>query len=91
MALKNREIAREMEVIIDRLEEARSSAFLIADVSETDFQGSDLDDDMAMSGDIEGPEAALIIAENRIEELAQLMGEEIENLRKLLETIEEDL
>ena len=91
MALKRREIAREMEGIIDRLDEARSSALLIGDVSETGFQDADLYGDMAMAGDIEGPEAALLVAENRIDELAQLMGEEIENLRRLLDILEDDL
>jgi hypothetical protein len=91
MASIKKELAREMESIIDRLDDVRSSALLINDVDETDFQDADLNGDMAMGGDIEGPEAALLVAENRIEELAQSMGEEIENLRRLLEILEDDL
>lgn len=78
-----------MEGIIKRLDEARSDVLLTGDLSETDFQDSDIYADMAEG--IEGVDAALIVAENRIEEFAQLMGEEIENLRRLLETIEDDL
>lgn len=91
MASIKKELAREMEGIIDRLDEVRSSALLISDVDETDFQDADLNGDMTMGGDIEGPEAALLVAENRIDELAQSMGEEIENLRRLLEILEDDL
>jgi vacuolar-type H+-ATPase subunit I/STV1 len=89
MALKKMEMAREMEGIIDSLDEARNRALLIDDVSETDFQDSDIDSEMAE--EIEGTDAALLIAENRIDELAQVMGEEIENLRRLLEILEDDL
>jgi hypothetical protein len=89
MTLKKMDIAREMEGIIDRLDEARSSALLIGDVSETGFQDSDIDAEMAE--EIEGTDAALLVAENRIDELAQVMGEEIENLRRLLEILEDDL
>lgn len=89
MALKKEKIAREMECIIDRLDEARSSALLIGDVDETDFQNRDVDAEMAE--EIGGTDAALLVAENRIDELAQLMGEEIENLRRLLEILEDDL
>lgn len=88
MALKKLEMAREIEGVIDRLDEARRSALLIGDISETDFQDSDIDAEMAE--EIEGTDAALLIAENRIDELAQLMGEEIENLRRLLEVLEDD-
>jgi hypothetical protein len=88
MALKKLEMAREIEGVIDRLDEARRSALLIGDISETDFPDSDIDAEMAE--EIEGTDAALLIAENRIDELAQLMGEEIENLRRLLEVLEDD-
>lgn len=89
MPLERMELAREMEGIIDRLDEARRNALLIGDISDTDFQDSDIDAEMAE--EIEGTDAALFIAENRIDELAQVMGEEIENLRRLLETMEDDL
>jgi hypothetical protein len=89
MAVKKTELARELEGAIERLDEARSNALLTGDLSGTDFLDSDIDADMAEG--IEGVDAALIVAENRIEEFAQVMAEEIENLRRLLETIEDDL
>jgi hypothetical protein len=38
--------------------------------------------------EIDGIEAALLVAQSRIDELAQLLGEEIDNLRHLIEKIE---
>ena len=53
MALNKMELTKEMEGIIDRLEEARSNALVVGgDLSEMGFRGSDLDSDII--DDIEG-------------------------------------
>jgi len=89
VALNEKELAGELEGIIDRLEEARSKALMIRDLGEMDLQGSNLDADMAE--EIEGIEAALLVAESQIDEVEQVIGEEIDSLRSLLEGIEENL
>ena len=46
---------------------------------------------MEEADEIDGIEAALLVAESRIDELTQVMAEEIDNLRTLVENLEEDL
>jgi hypothetical protein len=89
VALNEKELAEEIEGIIDRLEEARSKTSMIRDLSEIDLQSSSLDSEIAE--DMEGMEAALLIAENKMDEVEQVIGEEIDNLRGILESIEENL
>lgn len=89
MALNEKELAGELEGIIDRLEEARSKTLMIRDLSEMDLQNTSLDSEIAE--EIEGMEAALLIAENKMDEVEQALGEEIDNLRIILESIEENL
>jgi len=88
MVLEKRELVSTLEGIIDRLEDATSNALMIDDINNTDFQDSDIDADTVE--EIEGMDAALLVAENRIIELVQLVGEETDNLKGLLETIEEN-
>jgi hypothetical protein len=87
--LNEKELAIEIEGIIERLEEARSKTLMIRDLSEMDLQTSSLDPEI--SEEIEGMEAALLIAENKMDEVEQVIGEEIDNLRGILESIEENL
>ena len=89
MALKEEVFAKALEGVIDRLDEARSNALLPRDTSSADFEGIDLDNDV--KGDTEEIEAAFFELENRIDELAQVMEEEIDNLRMVLESLEEDM
>lgn len=89
MALNEKELALEIEGIIDRLEEARSKTLMIRDLGEMDLQSSSLDSEI--DEEAEGMEAALLIAENKMDEVEQAIGEEIDNLRSILESIEEDL
>jgi GTP-binding protein EngB required for normal cell division len=89
VALNEKELAEEIEGIIDRLEEARSKTSMIRDLSEIDLPSSSLDSEIAE--EIEGMEAALLIAENKMDEVEQVIGEEIDNLRGILESIEENL
>jgi hypothetical protein len=89
VSLNEKELAREIEGIIERLEEARSKTLMILDLGEVDLQSSSMDSEI--SEEIEGMEAALLIAENKMDEVEQVIGEEIDNLRFILESIEENL
>jgi len=87
MALNNE--VRRLENIIERLEEARSNALLISDSFQEEFQITNLDTD-DMIEDIEGTEAALLVIVSWIDEVAQVLNEEIANLRDFSETLEEN-
>ena len=89
MALKEEVFAKALEGIIDRLDEARTNALIPRDTSSADFESIDVDNDM--KGDMEEIEAAFFELENRIDELAQVMEEEMDNLRMVLENLEEDI
>ena len=89
MALDAKELAVEIEGIIDRLEEARSKTIMIRDLDEMDLESSGLDSEI--DEEAEGMEAALLIAGNKMDEVEQAIGEEIDNLRSLLESIEEEI
>ncbi|NQT57070.1 MAG: hypothetical protein HQ551_12675 [Desulfobacteraceae bacterium] len=87
MALNNE--VRRLENIIERLEEARSNVLLISDSFQEEFQITNLDTD-DMIEDIEGTEAALLVIVSWIDEVAQVLNEEIANLRDFSETLEEN-
>jgi hypothetical protein len=87
MVLKQEVLAEVLEGIIDRLDEARSSALLSG--GSVDFESVELDPDI--SDDTDTIEAAVLEYESRMDELTQVLGEEIDNLRRLLENLEEDL
>ena len=88
MALNKK--AKRLENIIERLEGARSNALLIRDSSQVEFQLSDIDTDDIIEN-IEGTEAALLVIGSRIDEVAQVLDEEISNLRDFSETLEENV
>jgi hypothetical protein len=77
-----------LEEIIDRLDEARSDALITRDADSLDLEAIELDDDMSANAD--SIENAVLEYEGRIDELTQVLGEEIDNLRRLLENMEED-
>ena len=76
-----------LEEIIDRLDEARSDALITRDADSLDLEAIELDDDMSANAD--SIENAVLEYEGRIDELTQVLGEEIDNLRRLLENMEE--
>jgi hypothetical protein len=87
MTLKKEGLIRDLEESVNRLEQARNNTLGIHDSG-----GARLESIAAfaeVSADIDGIEAALLIAQSRIDELAQVLGEEIDNLRGLLEKIED--
>jgi len=89
MALKEEVLAKSLEGIIDRLDEARTTALLPRDTSSADFEDIDVNKDV--TGNTEEIEEAFFELESRIDELTQVMEEEIDNLRTVLENLEEDL
>ncbi|MFC1533516.1 hypothetical protein ACFL7M_09160 [Thermodesulfobacteriota bacterium] len=88
MTTKKDEIIKALEDSIIRLEEVFTSVALISDTDGIEIKG---DSPLDVADDIEGAEAALMIAESRIEEMTQVLGEAIENLRTLMEKIEEGM
>ena len=89
MSIKNSEILRVLSDSINSLEEMYANATLLPDSEGIGNRDDDLDSLLDEADDLEGAEAALMIAESRIEEITQVLGEEIENLRTLMEKIEE--
>lgn len=87
MVLKKNRISMELEGVISRLEDARDNAIELLGSRGVEFQSDDLDADVAH--DIEGAESAFLVAEQQIGGMTQVMSEEIDNLRSLLEGIEE--
>jgi hypothetical protein len=86
MGLNEKVIIKTLESTIDRLEEARASAYMIFDNSGIEFQGLDVE----MAEHIEGAEAAYAVLESRLNEIIHVIAEETDNLRNLLEDIEEN-
>jgi hypothetical protein len=89
MTSQQKVLANTLAGIIDRLDEARSSALQTRDLDDVGFEGGDLDSDM--SDDADRMEAAVLQYENKMYDLTQVLGEELDNLRGLLEALEEDM
>lgn len=89
MAISKKDLVRQLDGVINRLEDNVLERILSFDRDEADLQDEELDLGEEGSEEIEGTDAAMIIMERRMEELAQILGEEIENLRRLLEKIED--
>ncbi|MGD8228796.1 MAG: hypothetical protein PVH82_19580 [Desulfobacteraceae bacterium] len=87
MTLRKEMLIKELEESVNRLEQARSNTIGLHDSGDARLES--IDAFAEVSADIDGIEAALLIAESRIDELAQVLGEEIDNLRELIESIEE--
>lgn len=88
MALTKNGISMELKGVISRLEDVRDNAIESLGSRDVGLQDDDLDADVAH--DIEGAESAFLVAEQQIDEMTQAMSEEIDNLRSLLEKVEEN-
>lgn len=84
MSLDRETIAKALNVVINRLEEARNNTLASQDPNILDFESIDMDP-ADIADNLEGAEAALLVCERRIDELIQVLGEEIDSLRSLLE------
>jgi hypothetical protein len=89
MTSQQKVLANTLAGIIDRLDEARISALQTRDLDDVGFESGDLDSDVA--DDADRMEAAVLQYENKMYDLTQVLGEELDNLRGLLEALEEDM
>ncbi|MGD9031706.1 MAG: hypothetical protein PVH02_03515 [Desulfobacteraceae bacterium] len=88
MTLKKELLIKELKGSVNRLEQARSKTLKIYDSGDARLEN--IAAFAEVSAEIDGIEAALLIAQSQIDELTQFLGEEIDNLRGLIENIEED-
>lgn len=86
MTIVEEEIKIEFEDITSRLEETRNSALEMRSSDEIGVQDSDLDS--GYTEDLENMESSIFQFESFIDDIIQIMGEEIENLRTLVEKID---
>ena len=84
MTVNKSDLSKRLEESINRLEEARSNILIIMESTDVDINSGGFDSDME---DIEG---SLFETLSHIEEVAQVIGEEVDNLRAILENIEDD-
>ena len=87
MVIKEKEIVQILEGIINRLDETVFDTFMIDDNDQVGYKEGDYDADI--DHDTDRIESALLIAENRIDEITQVLSEEIDNMRRLVDKIEE--
>ena len=86
MTIVEEEIKIEFEDITSRLEETRNSALEMRSSDGIGVQDSDLDS--GYTEDLENMESSIFQFESFIDDIIQIMGEEIENLRTLVEKID---
>jgi len=86
MTKKQKEIKIEMEEIVSRLEETRNNALEMRESNEMGLHGSDFNGDYME--DAENVESALFEFGSFIDEIIQIIGEEIENLRNIIEKLD---
>ena len=89
--MKKTEIIKALEDRNNRLEETLASSTLTSDPDEIGFKGDSLDPSGDVAENIEGAEAELMIAMGRIEEMTQVLSEETDSLRTLMEKIDEEM
>jgi hypothetical protein len=91
MIINKEEILEKLEESINRLEGTLTSSTLASDSDEIGLKGDNLDPSDDVTENIEVAEAALMVAEGRIEQMIQVLSEEIDSLRTLMERIEEEM
>lgn len=87
MVIKKTEIVKILESIIERLDEIVTDTLMIDVNDQVDYKAGDYDTDI--DDDTDRIESALLIAENRIDEMTQVLNEEIDNMRSLAARIQE--
>ncbi len=90
ITLKKEEIKTDLEEIINRLEETRNNALDMRESNDMGLQSRDYEGEYEerCEEDVERMEAAIFAFGNFIDGIIQLMGEEIENLRSLVEKVD---
>ena len=87
MALKSDILAITLGDIIERLDDARNTALI--SLGEGNGYLEDLENSLGTDETKESIESAILEFENRIDELTDVLGEEIENLQRLQERLED--
>jgi hypothetical protein len=87
MTLKKERLIEELEESVNRLEQTRTKIIELHDSRDAHLES--IEAFAEVSAEIDGIGAALLIDETRIDELTRVLGEEIDNLRDLLEKIED--
>jgi hypothetical protein len=88
------EIRTDLEEIIGRLEETRNSALDMRESNEVGLQSRDYEADYDehyennYEEDVESLESAIFELQNFVDGIIQFVGEEIENLRNLVEKVD---
>jgi hypothetical protein len=80
------EIKIELEDIIGRLEETRNNALEMRNSDEMGMEEKDFDG--VYADDLENMESSIFQFESFIDDIIQIIGEEIENLRNLVEKLD---
>ena len=91
MSIKKKAVLSIIDGIINRLEDILANATVMSDQEDVSFEDDDFDDPFNESDEVDGPETSFLLAEDRIEEMAQSLNEEIENLRAFADLLEEKL
>ena len=86
MTLKESEIKIDLEDIISRLAETRNNALEMRESNEMGLQFGDFESDY--EEDMESMEAAIFEFGTFIDEIIQVIGEELDNLRNIVEKID---
>jgi len=86
MIINKKEIAKILEGIAERLDEAVTEASIIDVDDEAGYR--EVDYDVDMDDDADQIESEIINTENRINEIKLVLSEEIDNIRRLVEVLE---
>ena len=86
MNLNKETLIKDLEESVNRLEQARSNIIELHDSRNAHLES--IEAFAEVSAEIDSIGAALLIDETRIDELTQVLGEEIDNLRELIEKID---
>lgn len=89
MTIKKSEVAGKLEGIINRLEDLISESSLIHETDDIDYDIDDLVMDGDPDDEMGSADSSLMIMERQLNEIIQVVGEEVDNLRRILEKIED--
>jgi hypothetical protein len=87
MNLNKETLIKELEESVNRLKQARSNIIELHDSRNAHLES--IEAFAEVSAEIDGIGTALLIDETRIDKLTQVLGEEIDNLRELIDKIED--
>lgn len=89
MTITEAEVAVKLEGIINRLEDLISEGSIIHDPDDVDYDSDELAMDPDIADETGGVDSALLIMERQLNDIIQVVGEEVDNLRRILERMED--